>query len=252
VAARRLAVFLLLAACGRSGASPEGPDATTPAAAGSEPAPPPRSTEGEPSRPTVVPASAPTEIPPPTIRGEVVLVALGEFPAAQLDAVEAHLRRHAAVDVRRLEPLALPAAAWTAKRRRYRADRLLEFLVEQIPGAPATTRILGLTQVDISTTKPPHEDWGIFGLGNMPGQAAVVSTFRLRRRARGAEQVEHRLTNTALHEVGHTFGLDHCAEPLCPMQDAEGSIANTDAASDAFGPECAAELEGNFPLRRSP
>ena len=105
---------------------------------------------------------------------------------------------------------------------------------------------------DISTSKPPHDDWGIFGLGNMPGQAAVVSTFRLKKKARDAAHVQRRLNNTALHEVGHTFGLDHCTEALCPVQDAEGSIANTDAANDVFGPECAAELEAGFPLRRFP
>ena len=86
----------------------------------------------------------------------------------------------------------------------------------------------------------------------MPGQAAVVSTFRLKKKARDAAHVQRRLNNTALHEVGHTFGLDHCTEALCPMQDAEGSIANTDAANDVFGPECAAELEAGFPLRRFP
>lgn len=78
-----------------------------------------------------------------------------------------------------------------------------------------------------------------------------MSTFRLRRKARDAAHSIDRLSNTALHEVGHTFGLDHCAEPRCPMQDAEGSIANTDAADDAFGPDCTAELKAGFPIALS-
>jgi archaemetzincin len=253
-AARWIAAVWLLAACGPSGGPPPSPVTPAPVVAPTvaaapavvEPAVEPAAVE-----PAVGPAVEPAPAPP-TIRGEVVLVALGPFPAAQLDAVEEHLKTYAAVDVRRLEPLALPQEAWTAKRKRYRAERLLDFLEAQIPGTPRTTRILGLTAVDISTSKPPHDDWGIFGLGNMPGQAAVVSTFRLKRKARDAAHVQRRLNNTALHEVGHTFGLDHCTEALCPMQDAEGSIANTDAANDRFGPECAAELEAGFPLRRFP
>jgi archaemetzincin len=230
--------WLFAAACGTQ--------APTPAA--TQPTPSPPVAKIEPAVAPPEPEPAPAPVPEPTIRGEVVLVALGEFPVTQLDAVEAHLRTHAAVNVRRLDPIPLPREAYTAKRKRYRADTLLDFLVEQIPDAPPTTRILGLTQVDISTTKPPHDDWGIFGLGQMPGQSAVVSTFRLRKKARDAAQIEHRLKNTALHEVGHTFGLDHCTEALCPMQDAEGSIANTDAANDAFGPLCTAALNERFPI----
>ena len=242
---------MLLAACGPPGGPSPSPVTPAPSVAPSVAAAPavvePVTAEPAAVEPAIDPAPA-----PPTIRGEVVLVALGPFPAAQLDAIEEHLKRYAAVDVRRLEPLALPSEAWTAKRKRYRAERLLDFLEAQIPGTPMTTRILGLTSVDISTSKPPHDDWGIFGLGNMPGQAAVVSTFRLKKKARDAAHVQRRLNNTALHEVGHTFGLDHCTEALCPMQDAEGSIANTDAANDVFGPECAAELDAGFPLRRFP
>lgn len=245
---------MVLAACGPSGGPSPSPVTPAPRAAPSVAAAPAavESVAAEPAvEPAVEPAAA-EPAPAPTIRGEVVLVALGPFPAAQLDAIEEHLKKYAAVDVRRLEPLALPQEAWTAKRKRYRAERLLDFLEAQIPGTPRTTRILGLTAVDISTSKPPHDDWGIFGLGNMPGQAAVVSTFRLKKKARDAAHLQRRLNNTALHEVGHTFGLDHCTEALCPMQDAEGSIANTDAANDVFGPECAAELEAMFPLRRFP
>ena len=236
----------VLVACGTSGPAPT-------AAAGATTVERPVVAAAAPVEPTIIPAATPVAVQPEpaepaTIRGEVVLVALGKFPEDQLDAVEAHLREHAAVDVRRMAAVDLPREAWTAKRKRYRADRLLVSLEALIPDAPPTTRILGLTQVDISTTKPPFDDWGIFGLGQMPGQSSVVSTFRLERKARDPAHVIDRLTNTALHEVGHTFGLDHCREPKCPMQDAEGSIDNTDAANDEFGPECTAALNAGFPI----
>lgn len=185
----------------------------------------------------------------PTTRGEVVLVPLGKFPADQVAAVAEHLRIHAQVDVRTHAREPLPEAAWYAPRKRYRADRILEHLEAMFVDAPATTHVLALVTVDISTTKPPHEDWGIFGLGQMPGRAAVVSTFRLRRKARDDAHLKRRLANTTLHELGHTFGLDHCREALCPMQDAEGSIVNTDAANDDFGPGCRESIERLAPLR---
>jgi len=186
--------------------------------------------------------------PAPGTRGEVVLVTLGKVSPDLVDEVETSLRDHLQVEVRRIAGLKLPKSAWYAPRKRWRADRLLEFLLEQIPDAPKTTRILGLTESDISTTKDPFPDWGIFGLGYSPGQAAVVSSYRLKKKAKNRAHVRFRVSNTAVHEVGHTFGLEHCTEARCPMQDAEGGIANTDGSDPDLGPECRAELEAAFPI----
>jgi archaemetzincin len=83
----------------------------------------------------------------------------------------------------------------------------------------------------------------------MPGQAAVISSHRLRRGAKDGEHLRFRVTTTAVHEVGHTFGLDHCPEERCLMQDAQGGIENTDSATGHLGPECRAKLEAEHPLR---
>lgn len=181
-------------------------------------------------------------------RGTVVLIPLGRFAGDLVDAVERMLQARMQVAVTRRAAVPLPKAAFHPPRKRYRADRLLEFLAEQIAGEPVTTHAIGLTSVDISTTKPPFADWGVFGLGRMPGPSAVISSFRLRRHARDREHLRFRVAITALHECGHTFGLDHCTEPRCPMQDAQGGITNTDAADEELGPECRAELDVAFPL----
>ena len=86
----------------------------------------------------------------------------------------------------------------------------------------------------------------------VPGQAAVVSIHRLRRGAKDRAQLRNRAAITAIHEVGHTFGLDHCPEELCPMQDAEGSITNTDTSTGHLGPSCRTTLDARFPLRDTP
>lgn len=203
----------------------------------------------------VVPSSAPV-VP---IRAVVMLVVLTDprpgaagFPPALIDAIEAELRRVYQVEVRRLDPRVLPRSAFTAPRRRYRADRLLDYLGEQIPeGAPARTRVLGLTTADISTSKDGFKDWGIFGLGALNGTAAVVSSHRLRRKAKNAAQVQWRVTNTAVHELGHVLGLDHCEEPRCVMLDAQGGISNTDDSTGEPGPTCRAKLDRLAPLQTS-
>lgn len=181
-------------------------------------------------------------------RGTVVLVVLGRpFPADLLDEIEQTLRDELHVEVTRHERIPLPKKAYYPKRKRYRAETLLDHLLTLIPDEPATTRVLGLTTVDISTTKGKYPDWGIFGLGLVPGQAAVISSHRLRRGARSRKQLRFRVANTAVHEVGHTFGLDHCNEDRCPMLDAQGSIRNTDTSTGHLGPGCRAMLDRNFP-----
>lgn len=191
------------------------------------------------------------------IRALVLLVVLDDprpgaegVAAALVDEVEAALRRVYQVEVRRLPAIELPRSAYYAPRRRYRADLLLDHLATLVPAElPAGTRVLGLTSADISTSKPPHRDWGVFGLGSLGGTAGVVSSHRLRKKARDAAQVSWRVTNTAVHELGHVLGLDHCEEANCVMLDAQGGIANTDGSSGVPGPKCQAVLDRAAPLR---
>lgn len=183
------------------------------------------------------------------IRAVVVLVVLGEFPKELVDAVAAELERVYQVEVRRRAAIELPKDAWYAPRKRYRADILLGHLGALTKGMPDGTRVLGLTSVDISTSKDKFKDWGVFGLGELGGTAAVVSGFRLWKKSKDPRKIRWRVVNTAVHELGHVLGLDHCEEPRCVMLDAEGGIANTDDSTGRPGPECRAELERSAPLR---
>jgi archaemetzincin len=158
---------------------------------------------------------------------------------ADVDAVVAAIRAFFAVDVTVSAAVPLPRAAYYPPRGRYRAERLLDFLTKQ---AGSGARVaLGLTTVDISTTKGRVFDWGVLGLATLDGRSAVLSSFRCKRGARDAGHARERFAKTAVHELGHSFGLEHCPTPGCLMHDGEGSVLTSDGETD-FCPATRARL----------
>jgi archaemetzincin len=130
--------------------------------------------------------------------------------------------------------ISLPSLAYTAPRNRYRADSLIRFLNQKI-GRDST--LIGLTTKDISTTKGKHTDFGIMGLAFCPGNACVVSTFRLNK-----NKLPEQFYKVAIHELGHTAGLPHCREKTCYLRDAKGG--NPLDEEIAFCKKCRSYLEG--------
>ena len=162
------------------------------------------------------------DAPPPWI----AVVPLGTVGRKEIEAVRRAIRRTYRLEVVVEPKRSLPRKAYYPPRRRYRADALLAGLAKAYPEA---TKVIGVTDVDISTTARGRKDWGIAGLAFLGGRPAVVSGFR----AKG------QLADVAVHEVGHTLGLPHCPNAGCVMQDANGRLKNIGAR---FCSTCAARI----------
>jgi archaemetzincin len=185
------------------------------------------------------PAPAPSApAPPPRV---LVLQPLGEeLSAVDVDLVVTALREFYGFEVKRAPAAALPDRAYYPPRKRYRAERLLDDLAAHAQAD--AFRVLGLTGVDISTTAHGVQDWGIMGLATIDGRVSVMSMFRCRRGSRSAEHARQRLGKVAVHEVGHTLGLEHCPIRGCLMEDARGTNTTTDREY-VLCPRCRALLE---------
>jgi archaemetzincin len=160
---------------------------------------------------------------------EVILQPLGPGSAPLAAYAERALLAFYAVRLRVAPEIPLPSHAYHAPRGRYRAEKLLAHLDEKHASA---FRVLGLTATDISTTKGNVADWGILGLASIDGRACVLSAFRCRRSAKGHAHAIERLGKTAVHELGHTFGLQHCPRVGCLMEDGKGTVLTTDRETD--------------------
>jgi archaemetzincin len=130
-----------------------------------------------------------------------------------------------------LPAVALPAHAYYAPRNRYRADTLIKWMAAK---AGRGEVYVGLTASDISTKKDKVKDFGVMGLGYMPGRACVVSSYRLKNKANFYKVV--------LHEAAHTTGLPHCPEKTCYLRDAKGG--DPTGEETGFCSKCESFLKG--------
>ncbi len=124
-------------------------------------------------------------------------------------------------------PIEIPAHAYDPQRRQYHAEALLA-VVRDIPGA----RVLGITKADLFVETLNF----VFGLAEKPGSAAVISLCRLQAGI-DAQIYRQRIAKEAVHEVGHTLGLDHCPNPECVMH-FSNSLRDTDRKGNHFCAAC--------------
>ncbi len=171
----------------------------------------------------------------------IALQPLGEISDTTIKTVKNGIVAVYRVRVVVLPVKELPGGAYYKPRRRYRADILLEYLNNVTD--KRFTKVLGLTNRDISATKGEHYDWGIFGYGTLGGRPCIVSTHRLRRGNVSRALFMKRLIKVVNHELGHTFGLDHCPVEGCLMQDSKGTIQTVDSESGDFCPRCRERLK---------
>ncbi len=178
----------------------------------------------------------------PALQKRIIYIQpLGEpLPKADVALVKRSLEIFTGLPVKMLARVKLPKMAWYPPRRRWRAEKLLRFLDKRMPADGF--RILGLTAADISTTNGTYKDWGVLGLANLAGTACVISSLRCHRRSRGKRHARIRLAKVAVHEIGHTLGLDHCPTRGCLLEDARGKVKTTDREYDMCS-RCRAKLK---------
>jgi len=160
----------------------------------------------------------------------VCLQPLGKYDKKLIATAKRGIEHLYGFEVRILDELKLPKAAYYKPRRRYRADKLLDFLDDQVVPTSGCDFVMGFTRVDISVTKGKFKDWGIFGLARIGGPSGVVSSHRLGRKA-SRRKVRRRTINVMNHELGHALGVPHVPGQGCLMHDAEGTIKTVDEES---------------------
>ncbi len=141
------------------------------------------------------------------------------------------------------EPVDISRDDYDATRMQFYSTRMIKKILEKrIDNAK---KIIGITTVDLFVPVLTF----VFGQAQLDGKAAVVSIHRLRQEFYGlpANQklLYERLGKEITHELGHTFGLIHCENPLCVMH-FSNSIREIDVKESNFCSSCAKILRKNY------
>jgi archaemetzincin len=174
---------------------------------------------------------------------DLCLVPIGSIRPQVLDWIESAVAEWFPLPIRRLPPVAIPSGAYDAKRGQYQSIELMKALSRFT--SQGARRVLGVTDVDLAIPMLSF----LFGQAQFEGPVAIVSLCRLHQEFYGlpAQQnlLRERAVKEALHELGHTFGLVHCADRSCAMSLAT-HIELVDSKSEAYCARCGMQLVQRF------
>ena len=167
-------------------------------------------------------------------RRYIEVVPLGVVDVETLDFVAGVIVDHFSVITAIVSSIALPSAAWRARRSQYDASALLKLIESNRRGDPLKS--LGVTGADLFAKDLNF----VFGQARLGGCCAVISLARLGNRHDGQDErriMLKRVEKEAVHELGHTFGLKHCPNPRCVMY-YSNDVSDTDRKSERFCGAC--------------
>ncbi|MDZ7731679.1 MAG: archaemetzincin family Zn-dependent metalloprotease [Natrialbaceae archaeon] len=146
----------------------------------------------------------------------VDVVPVGTVPATVKRAASTALRSVYDCDVTVHGGEAVPSDAYDSGRDQYSAETFIQ-LAERVGRG---SKNVALTPHDLFYRRRNY----VFGLAYLDGSGSVVSTYRLQTSSDGgfsnrsaSEIFEERVRKEIVHEIGHTYGLEHCDNNRCVM-----------------------------------
>lgn len=146
----------------------------------------------------------------------VDIVPVGEVSARVKREASSALRSVYDCDVTIGDGQSIPTGAYDSGRSQYSAESFIQ-LAERVGRGDKN---IAITPQDIFYRRRNY----VFGLAYLDGSGSVVSTYRLQTSSDGgfsnksaSDIVDDRIRKEVVHEIGHTYGLEHCNNNRCVM-----------------------------------
>ncbi len=175
------------------------------------------------------------------------IVSLGNVNREMMQMIVRHVREMFGCDVETQDfecPMDLDFAH-DEKKGQYSSAIILKDLVLRCDST--AEKFLAITEVDLFIPMLTF----VYGQAQLSGKVAIVSLARLKPEFYGLppdkDLTVRRIRKEVVHELGHTFGLVHCADKSCLMS-LSTEIMQVDLKSDNFCRSCWISLEESLKL----
>lgn len=169
----------------------------------------------------------------------IILVSCGLFEKKLTGSVAADVSRELHYPVELRECSLDISHFYNPGRRQYNANKLLDAITQRAPAD--ALKVIGMVRVDLYIPILTY----IFGQAKLGGYTGVASLYRLRNEHYGLERdydlLIQRFSRVIIHELGHSFGLIHCKNPVCVMRSST-YVEDLDQKDKSFCHRCRAEL----------
>jgi len=165
----------------------------------------------------------------------IALVPIADTNTKLLDFLKTSLTERFKEEVVIESRIESPESAYNPKRNQYHATPIVRLISDSISGY---NKVLGVIDFDLWVPGLNFVFGEAEGIG---GGTCIISLARLRQEFYGlppdTNLFNERALKEAVHELGHLYGLLHCANPGCVMH-FSNSLQDTDYKDSRFCRKC--------------
>lgn len=169
----------------------------------------------------------------------IILISFGSFEKRLLPEIVDDIARETGIPVLHREGFIDVGDFFNPERKQYDGNKLL--MEVETHFASDNEKIIALFNVDLFIPILTF----IYGQAFLNGRCGIVSEYRLRNEKYGLTADDkvftERLIKEIIHELGHTFGLKHCLNPVCVMRSST-YVEDIDQKSRSFCSVCKSNI----------